>query len=265
MRVKKRRGGGLAGVSFRTGSLQARGPVHVGDRVPRPTGQLCVMWSAHVLGAICVMWSAHVLGANCTAGYACNARPDLHTVCRSFPKISADLSAKFCGGSRSAKRPSIASPYETVGREFLASLRTSVPLSVQTLLLEGEARFSGVSASAYCNDVDAVEVITIPFWHYCHIATVSGEKCAGCVFDHIVLPGNEYESVPILSLFNRSLQTNHIRIADARVDGQAKSYRSWLYCRERPDVVKRFSGIYFSVRWVGSKDSVGPAESFGDD
>jgi hypothetical protein len=37
------------------------------------------------------------------AGYACNARPDLHTVCRSFRKISSALSAKVCGGSRSAK------------------------------------------------------------------------------------------------------------------------------------------------------------------
>jgi hypothetical protein len=35
------------------------------------------------------------------AGYACSARPDLHTVCRSFPKISSALSAKVCGGSRS--------------------------------------------------------------------------------------------------------------------------------------------------------------------
>jgi hypothetical protein len=31
--------------------------------------------------------------------------PDLHSVCRSFPKISSALSAKVCGGSRSAKRP----------------------------------------------------------------------------------------------------------------------------------------------------------------
>jgi hypothetical protein len=30
--------------------------------------------------------------------------PDLHTVCRSFPKISSALSAKVCGGSRSAKK-----------------------------------------------------------------------------------------------------------------------------------------------------------------
>ena len=37
------------------------------------------------------------------AGYACNARPDLHTVCRSFHKISSALSAKVRGGSRSAK------------------------------------------------------------------------------------------------------------------------------------------------------------------
>jgi hypothetical protein len=37
------------------------------------------------------------------AGYACSARPDLHTVCRSFPKISSALSAKVCGGSRPAK------------------------------------------------------------------------------------------------------------------------------------------------------------------
>jgi hypothetical protein len=29
------------------------------------------------------------------AGYACSARPDLHTVCRSIPKISSALSAKF--------------------------------------------------------------------------------------------------------------------------------------------------------------------------
>ena len=37
------------------------------------------------------------------AGYACSARPDLHTVCRSFHKISSALSAKVRGGSRSAK------------------------------------------------------------------------------------------------------------------------------------------------------------------
>jgi hypothetical protein len=37
--------------------------------------------------------------------HACSARPDLHTVCRSFPKISSALSAKVCGGSRSAKKP----------------------------------------------------------------------------------------------------------------------------------------------------------------
>ena len=37
------------------------------------------------------------------AGYACSARPDLHTVCRSFPKISSALSAKVCGGSKSAE------------------------------------------------------------------------------------------------------------------------------------------------------------------
>jgi len=32
-----------------------------------------------------------------------SARPDLHTVCRSFHKISSALSTKVCGGSRSAK------------------------------------------------------------------------------------------------------------------------------------------------------------------
>jgi hypothetical protein len=37
------------------------------------------------------------------AGYACSARPDLHTVCRSFHKISSALSAKVRGGSRSAR------------------------------------------------------------------------------------------------------------------------------------------------------------------
>ena len=36
-------------------------------------------------------------------GYACGARPELHTVCRSFPKISSALSTKVCGGSKSAK------------------------------------------------------------------------------------------------------------------------------------------------------------------
>jgi hypothetical protein len=36
-------------------------------------------------------------------GYACSARPD--TVCRSFPKISSELGARFCGGSTSAKKP----------------------------------------------------------------------------------------------------------------------------------------------------------------
>jgi hypothetical protein len=34
---------------------------------------------------------------------ACSARPDLHTVRRSFPKISSALSAKVCGGSKLAK------------------------------------------------------------------------------------------------------------------------------------------------------------------
>src|SRR5262249_57069040 len=37
------------------------------------------------------------------AGYACSARPDLHTICRSFPKISSAPSAKVCGGSKLAK------------------------------------------------------------------------------------------------------------------------------------------------------------------
>jgi hypothetical protein len=37
------------------------------------------------------------------AGYACSARPDLDTVCRSFPKISSVLSAKVCGGSKKSR------------------------------------------------------------------------------------------------------------------------------------------------------------------
>src|SRR5499427_4924408 len=32
-----------------------------------------------------------------------SARPVLHTICRSFPKISSALSAKVCGGSKLAK------------------------------------------------------------------------------------------------------------------------------------------------------------------
>src|SRR5436190_1302998 len=36
---------------------------------------------------------------------ACNARRDLHTICRSFTEPSSDLGTEFCGGSRSAKRP----------------------------------------------------------------------------------------------------------------------------------------------------------------
>jgi hypothetical protein len=43
------------------------------------------------------------------AGFACSARPVLHTVCRSFPKIPSALRAKVCGGSRSAKKA--ASPF----------------------------------------------------------------------------------------------------------------------------------------------------------
>jgi hypothetical protein len=59
-----------------------------------PTRHVCIICSV-------VRTRDRVAGA----GYACNARPDLHTVCRSFPKISSALSAKVCGGSRSAKRP----------------------------------------------------------------------------------------------------------------------------------------------------------------
>jgi hypothetical protein len=44
------------------------------------------------------------------ASYACSARPDLHSVCRSFPKISSVLSAKICGGSRSAKKGHVSLP-----------------------------------------------------------------------------------------------------------------------------------------------------------
>jgi hypothetical protein len=62
-----------------------RGSVQVGDRVAQPCS--VVRTRDRVAGA----------------GYACSARPDLHTVCRSFPKISSALSAKVCGGSRSAK------------------------------------------------------------------------------------------------------------------------------------------------------------------
>ena len=45
----------------------------------------------------------HARSSVAGAGYACSARPDLHTVCRSFHKISSALSAKVRGGSRSAK------------------------------------------------------------------------------------------------------------------------------------------------------------------
>jgi hypothetical protein len=41
----------------------------------------------------------------------------LHTVCRSFPKISSALSAKVCGGSRSAKilSQALSSAFESAG------------------------------------------------------------------------------------------------------------------------------------------------------
>ncbi len=58
-----------------------------------PTRHVCSICSA-------VRTRDRVVGA----GYACSARPDLHTACRSFPKISSALSAKVCGGSRSAKK-----------------------------------------------------------------------------------------------------------------------------------------------------------------
>jgi Transposase DDE domain group 1 len=52
----------------------------------------------------------------------------LHTVCRSFPKISSALSAKVCGGSRSAKKA--ASPFRR-----LAPLRRNGLLQTRTFLL----------------------------------------------------------------------------------------------------------------------------------
>src|SRR5215472_13519785 len=64
-----------------------RGSVQVGGRVAQPCS--VVRTRDRVAGA----------------GYACSARPDLHTICRSFPKISSALSAKVCGGSRIDLRP----------------------------------------------------------------------------------------------------------------------------------------------------------------
>src|SRR6266487_771608 len=46
------------------------------------------------------------------AGYACSARPDLHTVCRSFPKISSALVQKFAA-DRDRQRSSF-KPFRTV-------------------------------------------------------------------------------------------------------------------------------------------------------
>jgi hypothetical protein len=68
--------------------------VHVGGRGHTADGQLCSICSV-------VRTRDRVAGA----GYACNARPDLHTICRSFTELSSDLSTKVCGGSKSAKRP----------------------------------------------------------------------------------------------------------------------------------------------------------------
>ena len=63
----------------------------VGSRARRDSIAAYAAWSAREieLQALATAWSA---------------RPDLHTVCRSFPKISSALSAKVCGGSRSAKK-----------------------------------------------------------------------------------------------------------------------------------------------------------------
>ena len=47
-------------------------------------------------------WSAREIELQALATLAALAQI-LHTVCRSFPKISSALSAKVCGGSRSAK------------------------------------------------------------------------------------------------------------------------------------------------------------------
>ena len=62
------------------------------------------------------------------AGYACNARPDLHTVCRSFPKTSSALSAKVCGGSKSAKDPHSRS-FEEIESQALATLAALAQIS----------------------------------------------------------------------------------------------------------------------------------------
>jgi hypothetical protein len=74
------------------------------------------------------------------------------------------------------------------------------------LAFEGEGRFRGISGSAYRDDVDAIEVVAIPFWHQPQVTAVGSEECAGCVCDDIVLPGNEYQGVPVPRLFDRGLQ-----------------------------------------------------------
>jgi hypothetical protein len=52
--------------------------------------------------AACAAWSAREIELQALATLAALAQI-LHTVCRSFPKISSALSAKVCGGSKLAK------------------------------------------------------------------------------------------------------------------------------------------------------------------
>jgi hypothetical protein len=110
----------------------------------------------------------------------------------------------------------------TEHRSGTASLRTGFLLSVETLVHQGEGRFAGISDTGYRDDIDAVEVMGIPFRHHRRVGAVSGEECAGCGFDTVVLPGNKDARVAICGLFERVSQRIRVRDADAHIDGQAK-------------------------------------------
>src|SRR6266478_8313614 len=90
------------------------------------------------------------------------------------------------------------------------SLRTGFLLSVETLVHESEGRSLGISDSGYRDDIDAVEVIGIPFRDHRRVGAVRGEECAGCGFDILVLPGNKDARVAVPRLFEHGSQSIRI-------------------------------------------------------
>ena len=82
---------------------------------------------------------------------------------------------------------------------------TEVWLSVETFVLVHEGRLRGISGPVHRDDIDAIEVIAMPFWDYGRVAAMSIEEHANYVFDEFVLPSDEDEAVAVERLLEGDL------------------------------------------------------------